>query len=214
VYHNLNDTPLQLRTNSKLGSKDYVSISMRKDTLGFPRLYLSIRYYSKIYIRIRSSDKKCNQNLVPVTTLSVTEDRIWSIIKTPTSYRITGNDIEPLELTFNSLHCGKMAKTMNFSWLGFHTRLSSMSTAYYSIATKSKLVVHYVSNRQYFLNTMCFFIKLIYELRKLPYSYQLKRFQLHAHSEDMRGNNNKVISWCTNILHYPENHCIALEFAF
>jgi hypothetical protein len=147
VYQNLNNTSLQLKTNSKLGSHDYVCIAFRKDTSLYSRLHLCIRFYSQIYISIQHSANQCYQNYVPVTTFSRTQDRTWKIKKTPTSYRITGNDIEPLELTFNSLHCGKIARTMNFGWLRFYTRLSNVSAAYHFIATKSKLVVvHFIYN--------------------------------------------------------------------
>jgi hypothetical protein len=139
VHHNLNETPLKLRTNSKLGSNDYVCIGMRNNVVANPQLYLYIQFYSKIYIRISYSDMNlCERNDIAITTLSLTQDRTWTITKTQISYQITGNDIEPLELTFNSLHCGKIAKTMNFGWLRFFIKLKGVSTVYHFVGNTSK----------------------------------------------------------------------------
>ena len=88
---------------------------------------------------ISHSHDQCKVDWVKVRSLSLTRDRTWTITKTPTSYRITGNDIKPLEITFDSLeHCRKMAKTMNFGWLYFVVQLNGVSTAYHFIETASK----------------------------------------------------------------------------
>jgi hypothetical protein len=132
VHHNLKETPLHLRTNSRLGSEDRICINTRKDfeSLQSP-LRLCINFKNIIYIGISHDHDQCKSNVIPVTTYAATQDRTWTITKTAISYQITGNDIEPLELTFNSLHCGKIAKTMNFGWLQFRISLEGVSTAHY-----------------------------------------------------------------------------------
>jgi hypothetical protein len=114
-------------------------------------LNLCIYFGDQVLIVTHQGEGKCEQDMIPVQTLSQTLDRTWRIYKTPTSYQISGNDIEPVDLKFEYLHCGEIAKTTNFGWLKSQTDLPGLAAAFYFI-DKSKLinraVLSYILDRQ------------------------------------------------------------------
>ena len=102
-------------------------------------LNMCIYFGDQVLIVTYQGEGKCEQDMIPVQTLTQTLDRTWRIYKTPTSYQISGNDIEPVDLKFDYFHCGEIAKTTNFGWLKSRTDLVGLTTAFYFI-DKSKLI--------------------------------------------------------------------------
>ena len=112
---------------------------MREDVREKSGLYLCI-YFSDIILIISSDgNEKCDWEVWQVNTLSKSEDRIWEIYKSQTSFKITGDDIEPLDLKFH-LFCGELAYTTNFGWLNFEFELGIPSTAFYFVEDQSKCI--------------------------------------------------------------------------
>jgi hypothetical protein len=139
-HHNLQVRPLQIRTNSRIGSGDLVCIYMFSDVTGAQRLYLCIHFDSQIFISIWHSQNfdECKWDVIPVQNVSLSQNRTWTVTKTPISYRITGDDIEPLDLTCKFLQSGEIAKSINFGWLEWHIKSESRSSVHYLTQNKGK----------------------------------------------------------------------------
>ena len=139
-YHNLRDMPLKLRTSSKIGSGDLVCFAMREDANSLNgQIGICIEFGGKISIKILVPDPRCKPNTILLQTQSKTDDRMWSILKTSTSFQISGDDFKELNIPFAELDCGSMAKSTNFGWLESITRLGDFSTAFYFVENKGKL---------------------------------------------------------------------------
>lgn len=137
VFHNLKEKPLQLRTSSKIGTEDTVCIAIEEDVMSSSPLLLCIYFGDEIFIQTSHSAGFCDSNYFAIGQLSNTDDRIWSISKTSTSFLIRSDDIYSLNIDFDDLGCGSIAKSRNFGWLKFVTYLEDPSTAYY-LEYKSK----------------------------------------------------------------------------
>ena len=105
-------------------------------------LYLCIDFYYQIFISTSDNDDWCNWKSWRVETLSKTksDEKTWAIYKTQTSFQITGDEIEPLDLKFH-LFCGDLAKTTNFGWLMFDVELETHSAASYFVENHSKSII-------------------------------------------------------------------------
>ena len=92
-------------------------------------LGLCIFFGDEIVIFIRHEDNKCNSNYFAIQRLTntATDDRMWGIMKTPTSFQISGDDFEQLNIDFVDLDCGSIAESSNFGWLRLITRFEHIS---------------------------------------------------------------------------------------
>ena len=138
AYHNLRNTPIQIKTNSRIGSREEICIALRNNVIQSPALKLCINFDSEVIVYVAQPDHQCQIDEVKVTFNSNTDDRIWKIHKTLTSYRISGNVIDSFDMNFKESHCGEIAKTLDFGWLQFKTAYyDDKSTASYFIENTS-----------------------------------------------------------------------------
>ena len=130
-FHNLREKPLQLRTSSEIGTEEAVCIALEEDSMSQSPLLLCIYFGDELLIYTRHWDNLCDSNYFAIQQQSNTDDRMWVILKTPTSFQISGDDFEQLNIDFVDLDCGSIAESSNFGWLKFLTNLEDPSTAYY-----------------------------------------------------------------------------------
>lgn len=132
IYHNFREGPLKIKTNSKIGSDDHVCIGFKNDPQEYAGLHICITFSTKVYIVTMHMESKCNMDFKSVNTVSQTQDRNWEVHKTASSFKVTGNDIEPVELEFAEINCGEIAKRKNFGWHYSQINLGGISSAFYS----------------------------------------------------------------------------------
>ena len=100
---------------------------MREYVISASELGLCIFFGDEIVIFIRHEDHECNSNYFAIQT----DDRMWSIMKTPTSFQISGDDFEQFNIDFVDLDCGSVAESSNFGWLRLITHFDHISTTFY-----------------------------------------------------------------------------------
>ena len=142
-YHNFQDqgNALQLWTNSQIGAEDKVCVHMRKDEMAlYDGLNLCIYFGDELMIVVKDySDNRCNPNIFTVRRYSNTNHRKWSIVKSPKSFEISGDDFEPFSMDFDELDCGNLAKSIKFGWMQFFIKLSGVSSAFYAASKGNNL---------------------------------------------------------------------------
>ena len=135
-YHNFHDpgNALQLRTNSQIGTGDEVCVLMRKEkTTLYSGLSLCIHFGDEILVKVEDyQNKGCNPNVFTIQRHSTTDDRTWAIMKTRSSFEISGDEFEPFTISYDGLdQCGNLEKSTKFGWMKFLTTLSGVSSAFY-----------------------------------------------------------------------------------
>ena len=106
---------------------------MREYVISASALGLCIYFGDEIVVFTRHEDEQCQSNYFAIQRLSniATDDRMWGIKKTPTSFQISGDDFEQLNIDFVGLDCGSIAESSNFGWLQLITHYEHISTTFY-----------------------------------------------------------------------------------
>ena len=80
IAHNLDTTPLLIKTNSVVGSRDFMALTINNDTSS-DSIYFNFRSPPQYFIR--HSCQKTNKNFPSSTTLPSEVNKVWKITKLP-----------------------------------------------------------------------------------------------------------------------------------
>ena len=84
--------PLQIKTDSAIGSTDKIIVAKRDEGGGFSSI--SIQFYSKVVYEITSCSG--GFKLLPIQPFPGPSERVWTVAKTPDTIIITCNGVELL----------------------------------------------------------------------------------------------------------------------